>query len=189
MSTGAHFTLEGLLKIVSLKAQFKKGLSELLGTSFPNVSPAIKPSFEPNLALMNIHWLCGFINGDGHFGLRIRHNTKTSLGSSCDVIISISQDDVSLITLENIVEFLGVGRVHSSGRTTYVYFLGSLKDINIFINKFKEVNLLGAKALDYADFCKGIEIINSREHLTLEGFNKLEILSQNMNSKRTNFGN
>jgi hypothetical protein len=189
MSTKGHLTLEGLLKIVALKAHFKWGLSELLVTNFPNLIPAIKPSFEPNLSLMNINWLCGFINGDGSFGLRIRHNIKYALGASCDVIISISQDEVSLVTLENIVTFLGIGKIRkdSSNRTIYVYFLGSLKDINIFINKFKEVKLLGAKALDYADFCKGIEIINNKEHLTREGLNKLEALSQNMNSKRTNF--
>ena len=46
---------------------------------------------------------------------------------------------------------------------------------------------MGAKALDYADFCKGIEIINSKEHLTQEGLNKFNTLLQHMNSKRTNF--
>jgi len=129
------------------------------------------------------------LNLDGHFGLRIRKNIKCALGASCDVIISISQDEVSLTTLEYIITFLGVGQIRkdSSNRKTYVYFLGSVKDIIIFINKFKEANLLGAKALDYADFCKGIEIINRKEHLTQEGLNKLEALSQNMNSQRTNF--
>jgi len=189
MVKNGHLTLEGLLKIIALKAHFKKGLSELLLTNFTDFIPVIKSPFEPNLSLMNIHWLCGFINGDGHFGLRIRKNIKYALGASCDVIISISQDEVSLTTLEYIVTFLGLGKIRkdSDSRTTYVYFLGSVKEINLFINKFQEANLLGAKALDYADFCKGIEIINRKEHLTQEGLNKIEALSQNMNSKRTNF--
>lgn len=189
MAKDEHLTLEGLLKIIALKALFKKGLSELLLTNFPNIIPATKPPFEPNLSLMNINWLCGFFNSDGHFGLRIRKSNKYALGASCDLIISISQDEVSLITLEHIVPFLGIGKIRkdSANRTTYIYFLGSVKDINEFIDKFSEGNLLGAKALDYADFCKAVEIINKKEHLTPEGLNKLESLSQNMNSKRTNF--
>jgi hypothetical protein len=124
MSKDEHLTLEGLLKIIALKAHFKTGLSELLLTNFLNFIPVIKPSFEPNLSLMNINWLCGFINGAGHFGLRIRQNSKCALGASCDVIISISQDEVSLTTLEYIITFLGIGKIRkdSANRTTYVYF-------------------------------------------------------------------
>lgn len=106
MAKGEHLTLEGLLKIVALKAHFKKGLSELLLTNFSNYIHALKPPFEPNLSLMNINWLSGFINADGHFGLGVRKSNKYALGASCDVIISISQDEVSLITLEHIITFL-----------------------------------------------------------------------------------
>lgn len=189
MAKDEHLTLEGLLKIIALKAHFKKGLSDLLLTNFPNYTPTIKPLFEPKLSLMNIYWLCGFITGDGSFGLRIRKGDKHTLGASCDVIINVTQDEVSLITLEHIVTFLGIGRIRkdSANRTTYSYFLGSVKDISLFIEKFKGAEFLGAKALDYADFCKGIEIINRKEHLTQEGLNRLVSLSQNMNSKRTNF--
>lgn len=191
MVKNEHLTLEGLLKIIAFKAQFKKGLSELLLTSFPNFIPVIKPSFEPNLSLMNIHWLCGFMNGDGYFGLRFRQSIKYALGVGCEAVISITQDGVSLITLEHIITFLGIGKIvkESGNRTTYLYYIGSIKDINLFIQKFEEAKLLGAKALDYADFCKGIEIINRKEHLTQEGLNKLKALSQNMNSKRSNFEN
>jgi LAGLIDADG endonuclease len=100
----------------------------------------IKPPFEPNLSLMNINWLSGFISADGHYGLVVRKSNKSALGGSCDVIISISQDGVSLITLEHIVTFLGIGKIRKdyANRTTYTYSLGSVKNINLFIEKFKE---------------------------------------------------
>jgi hypothetical protein len=74
---------------------------------------------------MNINWLSGFINADGHFGLGVRKSNKYALGASCDVIISISQDEVSLITLEHIITFLGIGKIRKdfANRTTYTYFL------------------------------------------------------------------
>ena len=87
--------------------------------------------------------------------------------------------------------FLGIGKVtkDSHNRTTYVYYLASLKNINHFINKIEGTDLIGAKALDFADFCKGIEIINRKEHLTQEGLNELKTLSSQMNAKRTKFSN
>lgn len=190
MVKGEHLTLEGLLKVVAIKAQFKKGLSKLLLTSFPNYTPVTKPSYNPHLSLMNIYWLCGFISADGHFGLRIRRNKRYTLGANCEPIISISQDGVSLNTLEHIVKFLGIGKVNndSANRTTYFYYLASLKNINLFITKIEDAKILGSKALDYVDFCKGIEIINRKEHLTQKGLNNLEALVNNMNSNRTNFG-
>lgn len=189
MEKGEHLTLDGLLKIVGFKAQFKKGLSKLLLTSFPNYIPAVKPHFNPKLSEMNIHWLCGFMSADGYFGLRIRRHVKFPLGAICEPIISISQDGISLITLEHIVTFLGVGKVgrDSSNRTTYLYYISSVKNINHFINKIEGAKFLGAKALDYVDFCKGFEMICRKEHLTQEGLNELKTLSSQMNTKRTKF--
>nr|YP_009493157.1 LAGLIDADG endonuclease [Ganoderma leucocontextum]AWJ63952.1 LAGLIDADG endonuclease [Ganoderma leucocontextum] len=138
---------------------------------------------------MNINWLCGFMSADGHFGLNIRRHIKFILGANCEPIITISQDGVSLITLECIATFLGVGKVikDSPNRTTYAYYLTSVKNINLFIRKIEGVDILGAKALDFVDFCKGMEIINKKEHLTKEGINELKPLSSQMNAKRTNF--
>lgn len=171
MVKGEHLSPEGLLKIVSIKAQFKKFVSKLLLTSFPSCTTTVIPNFYPNLPSINISWLCGFMSADGHFALYIRKHSKLTLGPNCEPIISISQDGISLITLEYIVSFLGIGKVtkDSHNRTTYVYYLASLKNINHFINKTEGTEKIGCFALDFADFCKGIEIINRKGHLTQEG--------------------
>ena len=69
--------------------------------------------------------------------------------------------------------FLGIGKVtkDSHNRTTYVYYLASLKNIHHFINKIEGTEIIGSKALDFADFCKGIEIINRKGPFTQEGIN------------------
>nr|YP_011020446.1 LAGLIDADG endonuclease [Ganoderma weberianum]WQH62868.1 LAGLIDADG endonuclease [Ganoderma weberianum] len=94
---------------------------------------------------MSINWLCGFMSADGHFALHIRKNSKFTLGANCYPIISRSQDGVSLITLEYIVSFLGAGKVtkDSHNRTTYVYYLASLKNIQHFINKIEGTDIIG----------------------------------------------
>ena len=50
-----------------------------------------------------------------------------------------------------------------------MYYLASLKNIQHFINKIEVTGLIGAKTLDFADFCKGIELIKNKAHLTEEG--------------------
>jgi hypothetical protein len=72
--------------------------------------------------------------------------------------------------MESICEYLGVGKVSAGTDTVSNIKINSLNSVNIFISKFKEAQLLGAKAYDYVDFCEGIELINQKTHLTIEGF-------------------
>lgn len=44
-----HLTMEGLTKLVSLKASLNLGLPEKLQESFPNIVPAVRPEVKPTL--------------------------------------------------------------------------------------------------------------------------------------------
>jgi hypothetical protein len=52
---------------------------------------------------------------------------------------------------------------------------------------FKFIPLHGAKALDYADFCKIITIMNNKSHLTKTGMTDIINIIKGMNNKRTHF--
>ena len=56
--------------------------------------------------------------------------------------------------------------------------------MNIIIPFFDRYNIKGAKELDFIDFKKVAEIINSKDHLTEDGFNKILTIKDNMNLKR-----
>jgi hypothetical protein len=43
---GEHLTVEGIQKIVSIKASMNNGLSDLLKNSFPNIIPVQRPKIE-----------------------------------------------------------------------------------------------------------------------------------------------
>lgn len=49
-----HLNLEGLNKIIALKAHCKTGLSELLIDSFPNYKPIPCTPYLPNFSLINM---------------------------------------------------------------------------------------------------------------------------------------
>jgi hypothetical protein len=90
--------------------------------------------------------------------------------------------------MEKIVDFLGFGSLGFSHNNTVCRLrVTSLSNINKFISLIKDSGFLGAKALDYADFCKGINLINNKTHLTKEGITIIKGLTANMNSSRTIF--
>lgn len=186
-----HLTEAGLNEIIKWKSYFKGGLSSLLASSFPNYismqedTPLEAPEYKPNFSLMNIHWIGGFINADG--GFYLGHRVTGSKLGQIIIQIHIVQDGISRIVLDEIKEFFKLGSVRTKSGTAYQYVIEALPDINIFIDHFSKTQLLGAKALDYRDFCLGIDIINKKEHKTLSGMTKIHSLIGNLNAKRTKF--
>jgi LAGLIDADG endonuclease len=169
MVSGAHLTWEGLLRIVAYKAHFKKGLSVLLTAAFHDFIPIPVFLYKPNLSLMNINWIVGLINADGSFSVIIRQANDTLLGERSSLEINIVQHKISLISLialQHAAGLLSCGAVKSKG----------------------DIPFRDAKQLDYADFCKVVDLINSKAHLTRAGLDAIKGVSAGMNSNRTDFG-
>jgi hypothetical protein len=49
---------------------------------------------------------------------------------------------------------------------------------------FKSISLQGVKSKDFSDFCKAVEIIKIKGHLTKEGLDQLHKLKVGMNTGR-----
>jgi len=187
MAKGEHLTLEGLLKIVAFKMHFRLGLSANLIEAFPNFIPITCPAYLPNLALLNIHWLCGFITGDGNFFINVVNSSKTLLGSTYRISINITQHAISLIVLEQIKLFLGMGYLTNS-KNIHLFTISSISNINAFIKLVEDSNAKfgGSKELDYIDFCKSVKLISSKEHLTKSGLEQLKQIVDEIKSRRAN---
>jgi hypothetical protein len=129
------------------------------------------------------------MNADGSFFIGIRTRTKGDLSfESYTVCITLSQSIISKLIMEQILIFLGFGSlVNYSHNTAVKINISSIANINKFILLLKDTKFLGAKALDYQDFCKCIDLINNKEHLTKEGKDQIRMISNNMNSTRTKF--
>lgn len=184
-----HLTLPGLLKIIALKAHSPFELSPKMLDHFPNYTPLEAPKYSPNFINMNIHWIFGFMNADGHFIINIKKNQNTKSGKSIHFLIQITQHNKSLIVLEEIKKFIGAGKIYSAGSDKNISNLKitNLLEIKKFIELFREANLQGAKAIDYSDFCMAIKLVNHKVHLSKGGGELLENFSKNMNVGRTKF--
>lgn len=61
---------------------------------------------------MNLNWIAGFITADGNFSLNIKKSPRSALKISVNPSITITQDNLSLIVLNHIVSYLGLGKVY-----------------------------------------------------------------------------
>ncbi len=179
-----HLTMEGLIKIVAIKASMNKGLSDELKKAFPTVVPALRPLIE-NQKIMDLNWLSGFVSGEGCFFVNIK-NSRTKTGKQVLLRFIIIQHSRDELLLKSFIEYFDCGN----------YYLKSDKDLsefvvekfsNIFNNIipfFKEYPIFGIKALDFADFCEAADIMKVGGHLTEDGLKKIMEIKARMNKNR-----
>lgn len=75
----AHLTLEGLEKIVNIKASMDLGLSDMLISEFPGYVPVERPVINNDNVILNPYWISGFVSAEGNFDVRIP-STNSKLG-------------------------------------------------------------------------------------------------------------
>jgi hypothetical protein len=146
-------------------------------------------SYEKSLTMqINPNFIVGFIDGEGCFNISITKNSKMSVGYNVQVKMHITQNTTSVKVLHLIKDFFGCGSmvIHNKTGDRMRFQITGLKDINnILIPFLDKYTLLSSKFLNYQDFKKAVKLINNKEHLTLEGIQKLKYLSKNMNTGRS----
>jgi len=101
---------------------------------------------------------------------------------------SMGQHSRDTQLFESFTKFLGCGKVRVNISTvdfSVTSFLDNHEKIIPFLNKYP---IAGVKSLDYLDFCKVAELIKNKEHLTLEGLEKIKKIKNNMNRERKFLG-
>ena len=178
-----HLSIEGLLKLVGIKATLNWGLSDKFKESFPLAKPVVRPSviYNPlNVKIKNLNWIRGFIEAEGSFQVLIQNNRNVSLR------FSITQHIKDEELLKDIATYLNYGRYYKSPtRDEGQYLVTVFSDINDKLIPFlNEYPLLGVKKEDYLDFVQIAELIKSKAHLTDEGLERIKLIKSNINRKR-----
>ena len=140
---------------------------------------------------LNPYWLVGFTDGEGCFSISIFKNKTLKSGFQIFPEFVLTQSAKSLETLEKVQSFFGCGRIYENKRydnhreSLYRYCVRNKTDliekICPFFNKYA---LLTAKKNDFELFKQGLEIINRGEHLTDNGFIKIQEIASKMNRKK-----
>ena len=143
-------------------------------------------------------WLSGFIDADGSFSIqhsKIENNVKKRK-ISCRLRIeqrmyepttNISYFDV----LTEIALFLGCNlntRIQISTGNKYFHINASSREsLYKILTYFRSFPLYSSKYLDYKDWEKAATIILDNDHYTEQAIIKIDLLKNNMNSKRVYF--
>jgi hypothetical protein len=99
LNKGEHLRLEGLHKIVSIRASINKGLTPELEAAFPDIVPVERPLVAPGN--LGPNWVAGFVTGEGCFFIEIK-NSKTKIGFSVGLRFSITQHSRDTILFDNL---------------------------------------------------------------------------------------
>jgi len=190
MNRGEHLSIEGLTKIVSIRASINQGLKigGGLTEAFPNISPIDRPkvdtpeSFDPN-------WIAGFTEGEGCFYVKITKSKSHKMGYQIALKYDLAQDSRDWVLMNKLASSntLGCEAIVYKSLESSVVHLTVTKNKDIFdkvIPLFKNYGLHGFKKFDFEDFCKIAEIIKAKGHLTLEGIERIREIKADMNKAR-----
>jgi len=185
MSNREHLQLEGLCKIISIRAAMNWGLNYELKYSFPEIIPVPRPPVEFK-GIPDPNWLSGFIEAEGNFIISISKSLNSKLGVKSNLRFKITQHTRDAKLISSFKEYFSCGLYYQEKNKEIGYWLVSkLSDIETNILPFfNDYPLQGVKVLDFNDFKKAVEILKVKGHLNPEGLEKLIKIKAGMNKGR-----
>ena len=125
------------------------------------------------------------ILGEGSFYVRIKETNSVKSINRISFIFSINKSIRDNDFIYKISKFLDCGAISSNEK--YIQLrVTKFEDVEIkIIPFFKNYPMQGIKNLNYLDFCKIMELVQSKVHITTKGINKIKPIKQGMNFGRT----
>ena len=206
MKRREHLTVEGLDKIVNIRATLNRGLTPTLKAAFPN-SVAVSTEFPhfnsvqttdtqdngrlhtvcvENQSTLSLHpeWVAGFTSGDGCFKVSIRESKAYKVGSRVIIIFVLTQHIRDELVLKSLVNFFACGQVYSYKHHSEFICQSFINNYTKILPFFRKYRILGVKSLDFEDWDKVAEMIKTKAHITNEGFDKIRKIRARMNKGR-----
>lgn len=176
-----HLTIEGLQKIVAIKASLNLGLSDELKLAFPNIVPVNKPVIlDQNIR--DPHWVAGFSTGEGCFFIRLSRNPAKPK-AQVQLVFSIGQHDRDKILMNSLVSYFGCGRYVALNNKNLggEFVVTKLEDIiNIIIPFFDKYKIVGSKGEDFEYFKQVSILMKNKAHLTSKGLDEIRLIKKCM---------
>lgn len=180
MQLKEHITLEGLQKIVNIRATLNFGLSKELQLMFPETIPVPRPLRE-TCVIPHSDWIAGFTSGEGNFSVSLDKGIFKSL------LFKITQHEKDEVLLTAIKEYFNCGSCYLRKQENIIDFkVTKFSDINeIIIPFFINSPILGVKSLDFKDWCLVSEMVKKGEHKLEKGAIKIREIQRGMNRGRS----
>ena len=176
-----HLTIEGLQKIVEIKASLNWGLSSKLKSYFPDIVSVERPLVKNN-QILDPNWIAGFTTAEGSFLIRYVNTPGRSV--SVQLVFQLVQHSRDRELIYRIKEYFDCGAVYQDRESFKIMVtkFSSLRDK--IIPFFKKYPILGLKSQDFEDWCKVAELINNKTHLTPSGLQEILKIKAGKNKRR-----
>lgn len=144
---------------------------------------AMRIPLEMSQYLLNPNFVTGFTDGEGCFLIIIRKNPRMKTGRRVETRFALSLHKKDLTILQLIQNYFnGVGNINKERETSVQFHVTTLTDLtNTIIPHFDKFPLITQKRGDYELFKAAVEIMNSKEHLTIEGLRKIVAIRSALN--------
>ena len=152
---------------------------------------AVKKSFAPMKALnyaqknvdfkMNPWWVTGFTDGEGSFTVSLTRDNRLKSRWRVRPLFQISLHKKDSPLLEQIKNFLGVGRIYKLNNNAIIYKVYSEKELLVIQKHFEKFPLQSQKSADYELWSEVLNFVKNKEHLTMEGLRKILAIRASMN--------
>lgn len=173
-----HLTLEGILKLVAIRASMNLGLTDVLKAAFPDVKPVERPKVT-NQEIKDAQWVAGFVSGEGCFSISIVKDLNNKLKESVQLRFLVTQHMRDEQLMINLIKFLGCGKIYPS-RNAFDYRVNKLSDlIEIIIPFFQKNAIVGDKLLDFVYFTRVAGLVKNKAHLTKSGLEEIKGITKN----------
>jgi hypothetical protein len=177
---------EGLDKVINLingklRVQFK------LDSLEKNILYIYKEPLNLNHKLnlntssdLSNHWLAGFIDAGGSFQIQLLSRVNPNDSSRVEIQLYVQIDQKTRLLLDLIKDSFGGNIGHSKSQDTFSYNSTSFGSAKNFINYLDHYHLLSSKHVNYLKWRKAYRLVQSQQHLTLEGQMKIKKLKSSM---------
>jgi hypothetical protein len=184
MKNKDHLLLNGLEKIVAIKGSLNLGLSAELKPAFPKIVSIQRPLIE-NKIIPDPNWLAGFSSGEGCFNIRFKKSSSSSLGLQTLLTFKLGQHSRDTKLMKSLKEYLECGNVYKDQELVQYLITKNFDLSGKLIPFFEKYQIIGVKYQDYLDFKQVVELMKKKDHLTVEGLEKIKNIKERMNKGRS----
>ena len=130
---------------------------------------------------VNPLFLTGFSCAEACFIINIYKSNIHEAGWGARAAFQIGLHKKDLFILKNIKYYFGVGNITIRANGSCVYYVQSIKDLDVILNHFDRYPLISQKYADYILFKVAINLIKEKAHLNPEGLRKLVAIRASLN--------
>lgn len=169
--------LERVINLINGKIKTQNKFNQIINNiivKFPNIQFSLD-----NIDDFNNYWLAGFSDADASFQIKII--SRITINKK-EIRLNYEIDQKDNIILYKIQSFLGGNISYRKENNTWYYESTNFSSAKKVIKYFNSYPLLSSKYINYLKWRKSYILIQNKEHLTIDGINKIIKYKNSMNS-------